>query len=241
MPHEEKPKVSARCPVSPINHHFSNTQVAIKEDAERPVNQVNQPLKSARSSVYLEELVLPSVNKHHYTEATEGTAPRRAQEEEWVVVLSQKKTKAPKKSAKAPNRSVDNTRRKKSINQEQRSSQDKEDEAKCVADLDEAFWLEYPSLQYMMTGHTTGCLDSAPALNRVLPRQVRKKPKRCVKDPRRPVVPASLTPRWKGSKFKQHVGNNTKNWRKTYGKTNTTSCLDRCWALPLRRARRPLK
>ena len=181
----------------------------------------------------------PGVNKHYYTKATEGMAPRLAQEE-WAVVSSRKKTKASKESAKALNRPVvDNTRKKKPINQERRRSQEQESKAKFVEDLDAAFLSEYPSLRYMMTGHTTGCPDSAPAPNRALPQHVRKVPKRSVKAPRRPVVPSSATPKWKGSKFKQHVGNNTKNWRKAYRKTSTTSRLDRCWALPLGKAQRP--
>ena len=159
-----------------------------------------------------------------------------------MVVLYRKKRKVPKKSDKAQHRpAVDNAQRKKSINQEQPRSQEKESEAKCVADLDEAFLLKYPFLRYMMTGHTTGCLDSAPAPNRALPRHVRKVPKRCAKAPRCPVVPSSSTPKWKGSKFKQHVGNNTKNCRKAYRKTSTTSRLDRCWALPSGKAQRPSK
>ena len=240
VPHEVKPKVSARRPVLPVNHDLSNTQVEIEEDAKRRVNQVERPFKSASSPGCLDEKILPGVDEHHFTE--EGSAPSLAQEEKWVVVSSRNKTKVPKKSDKARHRpAVDNAQRKKSINQERPRSQEKESEAKCVADLDEAFLLEYPFLTYMMTGHTTGCPDSAPAPNRAPPRHVRKAPKRSAKAPRRPVVPSSSTPKWKGSKFKQHVGNNTKNRRKAYRKTSTTSRLDRCWALPLGRARRQLK
>ena len=226
--HEEKQKEGASRPVVPVNHDLSNTQVAIKEDVERPVNQVDQPFTSARRPGCLDEQILPSVDEHHYTDATEGAAPRRAKEE-WVVVLPQRKTKALKKSAKAPSRPVvDNTRRNKSINQERRRSQDKEYEVKFVEDLGAAFLSKYPSLRCMITGHTTGCPDSAPAPNRVLPQQVRKAPKRSVKAPRRPIVPASTTPRWKVSKFKQQVGNNTRKRCKSYGRMNTTSCRDRC-------------
>ena len=178
VPHEVKPKVSARRPVFPVNHDLSNTQVEIEEDAERQVNQVDQPFKSASSPVCLDKKILPGVDEHHYTEASEGTAPRRAQEEKWVVVSSRNKTKVPKKSNKAQHRpAVDNARRKKSINQERPRNQEKQSEAKRVADLDaefeadleEAFLLEFPSLRYMMTGHTTGCPDSAPAPNRAMP------------------------------------------------------------------------
>ena len=163
VPHDEKPKEGARRPVCPVNHDLSNTQVEIEEDAKRPVNQVDQPFKSARSPGCLDKQVHPSVNEHHCTEAPEGMAPRRAQEE-WVVVLPRRKTKVPKKSDKAQHRpAVDNTRRKKYINHEQRRSREEEDEAEFGADLDEAFLLEYPFLQYMMTGQTTGCLDGTPA------------------------------------------------------------------------------
>ena len=170
VPHEVNPKVSARRPIFPVNHDLFNTQVEIKEDAERQVNQVDQPFKSASSPVCLDEKILPGVDEHHYAEASEGTAPRCAQEDKWVVVLSRKKTKVPKKSDKAQHcPAVDNARGKKSINQERPRSQEKESEAEFGADLDEAFLLEYPSLKYMMTGHTTGCPDSAPAPNRALP------------------------------------------------------------------------
>ena len=196
----------------------------------------------------LDKKILPGVDEHHFTE--EGSAPSLAQEEKWVVVSSRNKTKVSKKSDKARHRlAVDNAQRKKSINQERPRNQEKQSEAKRVADLDaefeadleEAFLLEFPSLRYMMTGHATRCPDSAPAPNRTLPRHVRKAPKRSVKAPRRPVVPSSSTPKWKGSKFKQHVGNNTKNRRKAYRKTSTTSRLDRCWALPSGKAQRPSK
>ena len=80
--------------------------------------------------------------------------------------------------------------------------------------------------------HTTGYPDSAPAPERVLPRQIRKAPKKSVKAPHCPAVPTSTTPRWKETTFKKNVGNNTKNWCKAYEKNNTTSHLDRCWALP---------
>ena len=140
VPHEVKPKVSARRSVLPVNHDPSNTQVEIEEDAERQVNQVDQPLKSASSPGCLDEKILPGVDEHHFTEATEGTAPSSAQEEKWVVVSSRKRAKVPKKSDKARHRpAVDNAQRKKYINHERPRSQEKESEAKCVADLDAEF------------------------------------------------------------------------------------------------------
>ena len=136
----------------PVNHDLSNTQVEIEEEAERPVNQVDQPFKSVRSPGCLDKQIPPNVNEHHYTKATEGTLPRCAQEE-WVEVLPQKKTKTPKKRVKAQHRlAVDNTRRKKPINQVRRRSQERENEDEFGAGLDEAFLSEYPSLRYMMTG-----------------------------------------------------------------------------------------
>ena len=48
VPHEEKPKESARRPVFPFNHNLSNTQVEIKEDAERPVNKADQLLETCK-------------------------------------------------------------------------------------------------------------------------------------------------------------------------------------------------
>ena len=153
VPHKEKPNEGASRPVSPVNHDLFKTEVEIEEDAERPVNQVDQPFTSVQSPGCLTEQFLLSVNEHHYTDATIRTASRCAQEE-WVVVL--------------------------------------------------------------------------PRRNTVLPRQVRKTPKRSVKAPRRPIVPSSTTPRWKGSKFKQQVGNNTRKRCKSYGRMNTTSCRDRC-------------
>ena len=140
------------CPDSaPAPEIFLPRQIrkASKENVNVPRCPV-LPASTTRGPVCLDEQALPSVDKHKYTKATEGTAPSRAQEE-WVVVLPQKQTKAPKKSVKAS---------------------------------------------------------------------------------RRPVVPASTTPRWKVSKFKQHVKHNTRNWCKAYGKANTTSHLDQCWALP---------
>ena len=41
VPHKEKPKESARYPVFPVNHVLSNTQMAIEEYSECPVNQVD--------------------------------------------------------------------------------------------------------------------------------------------------------------------------------------------------------
>ena len=71
----------------PPRHTFlSNSQVEIEEDAECPVNQVDQPKESERSPVCFDEQVIPSVDEHQYTKVTEGTAPSRAQDK-WVVVL----------------------------------------------------------------------------------------------------------------------------------------------------------
>ena len=228
VPHEEKPKEIVRSPVFPVNYPFSNTQVEVKKNAECPVNQADQPMESARSPACLDKQALPSVNKHHYTKATEGTTSCRAQEE-WVVVLPQKQTKAPKKSVNAPHcQVVDDTRRKEYINKEQHRRQEKEYENEFLENLEAAF-----------LSRTTGCPDSAPAPERFFPQQIRKALKKSVKASYCSVVPVSTTPRWKGSKFKQHVGNSTRNWCKAYGKTNTKSCLDRCWSLSSGRAWRP--
>ena len=90
------------------------------KNADCPVYQVDLPMESARSLACLDKQVLPGVDEQQYTKGTERTASRFAQEE-WVVVLPQKQSKAPQKSVKAPHRPVvDDTRREESINQERR-------------------------------------------------------------------------------------------------------------------------
>ena len=104
------------------------------KNAECTVNQADQPMESSRSPACLNEQALPSVDKHQYTKATEGMASPRAQKE-WVVVLPQEQTKAPKKSVKAPHCSVvENTSRKESINQERCRRQEKEYEDKLLGE-----------------------------------------------------------------------------------------------------------